>query len=254
MEDSLLTEYIVDRSSLDIPNYKRENSHQFVRYTPSSPNSEGLIYFTQIEEDEIDLRIEEQVAYFKQYCNEFEWKVYDFDCPANLKTKLQAHGFAEGNEEALMVFDLSQYQQPAMQNSNIFDIRRIDDLSGIHDVVSVQEKNWGRSFLGLSDHLKSSLETTVIFCAYVNDNPIATGWIDYAKNSKFAEIHGGAVIAKYRGQGIYSRLFNERMNDAKMRGVQYITVDAGAMSRPILERKGFVKLAFTFPMTKGVSS
>jgi hypothetical protein len=51
---------------------------------------------------------------------------------------------------------------------------------------------------------------------------------------------GGSVRPNARGRGAYRALVAARWRDAVARGTPALTVQAGAMSRPILERVGFV--------------
>ena len=51
---------------------------------------------------------------------------------------------------------------------------------------------------------------------------------------------GGSVLPSARGRGAYRALVAARWRDAVERGTPALTVQAGAMSRPILERVGFV--------------
>ena len=46
-------------------------------------------------------------------------------------------------------------------------------------------------------------------------------------------------MAAYRGRGLYTALLAARVHEARLRGVPYLTVDAGSMSRPIVARHGF---------------
>jgi GNAT superfamily N-acetyltransferase len=50
---------------------------------------------------------------------------------------------------------------------------------------------------------------------------------------------GGAVLPQYRGRGVYRALVASRWEAAVEMGKPALTVHAGAMSRPILERCGF---------------
>jgi hypothetical protein len=50
---------------------------------------------------------------------------------------------------------------------------------------------------------------------------------------------GGGVLAHARGRGVYRALVHARWVDAVAAGTPALTVQAGAMSRPILERLGF---------------
>jgi GNAT superfamily N-acetyltransferase len=59
-----------------------------------------------------------------------------------------------------------------------------------------------------------------------------------------ATINGGSVRPKFRGRGIYRAMVAERMKIARKAGVEGLVVWAGDMSRPILERLGFVKVGW----------
>lgn len=52
-------------------------------------------------------------------------------------------------------------------------------------------------------------------------------------------LFGGAVLPEARGKGIYRALVRARWDLAVERGTPALTVQAGRMSRPILERLGF---------------
>jgi hypothetical protein len=54
---------------------------------------------------------------------------------------------------------------------------------------------------------------------------------------------GGAVLERARGRGAYRALVRARWDDAVAAGTPALVVQAGAMSRPILERSGFVRVA-----------
>ena len=52
-------------------------------------------------------------------------------------------------------------------------------------------------------------------------------------------LFGGGVVAEARGRGVYRALVNARWQAAVNRGTPALTVQAGRMSRPVLERIGF---------------
>jgi GNAT superfamily N-acetyltransferase len=56
-------------------------------------------------------------------------------------------------------------------------------------------------------------------------------------------LFGGGVLADARGRGVYRTLVNARWNLAVERGTPALTVQAGRMSRPVLERLGFKFIA-----------
>ena len=53
-------------------------------------------------------------------------------------------------------------------------------------------------------------------------------------------LFGGGVLAEARGHGVYRALVRARWDAAVTHGTPALTVQAGRMSRPILERLGFV--------------
>ena len=59
-----------------------------------------------------------------------------------------------------------------------------------------------------------------------------------------ATINGGSVRPKFRGRGIYRAMVAERLRIAREAGVEGLVVWGGDMSRPILERLGFVKVSW----------
>lgn len=59
-----------------------------------------------------------------------------------------------------------------------------------------------------------------------------------------ATINGGSVRPKFRGRGIYRAMVAERLKIAREAGVDGLVVWGGDMSRPILERLGFVKVGW----------
>lgn len=56
-------------------------------------------------------------------------------------------------------------------------------------------------------------------------------------------LFGGGVLAEGRGRGVYRALVNARWRLAVERGTPALTVQAGRMSRPVLERLGFEFIA-----------
>jgi len=248
----MIAKYIENRRGMEFADFKREDLGPLVRYTPTDSSSGlgGLVCWTQLESANLEETITEQVAYFEGRCGRFEWKVYDFDRPADLRQRLLDHGFEQGTEEALMILDVAKHGPKEPRKLEGIEIRRIDDPADFPSIVKFQERIWNRSFAWLADHLLSSRDTRTIIGAYSKGVLIGKGWIDYATGSCIADLHGGAVLPEFRGRGIYSRLFEERVVDARNRGMEFIAVDAAPMSRPILERKNFQFLCMTYPMAR----
>jgi GNAT superfamily N-acetyltransferase len=79
------------------------------------------------------------------------------------------------------------------------------------------------------------------FLAYVNGEPVAAGDMVLLPFAGF--LSGATTLPDYRGLGAFRALVRARWDEAVRRGTPALTVGAGQMSRPILERLGFTTVA-----------
>ena len=77
------------------------------------------------------------------------------------------------------------------------------------------------------------------FLAYVDGEPIAAGDMVLLPFAGF--LSGATTLPDYRGRGAFRALVRARWDEAVRRGTPALTVGAGKMSRPILERIGFTR-------------
>jgi GNAT superfamily N-acetyltransferase len=80
--------------------------------------------------------------------------------------------------------------------------------------------------------------------AYVQNVAAACAWIRFPPGSPFASLWGGATLPELRNRGLYTALLAARVQEARARGWRYLTIDAGHMSRPIVEKRGFRLLTY----------
>jgi GNAT superfamily N-acetyltransferase len=240
----LFRRYAEQRVLATPPGYRKDSVEGITRYTPLEPGLEGVVMFSRVSAEEADAVIHAQIDYFRDLA--FEWKVYELDSPADLRTRLEGKGFEAGPGEAFMVCPISHDSERPPTTG--ITIRPVTTPEGIRDVVDVQERVWRRSFSWLEKSLLDSLPRSAIFCAYLDDRPVGSGWMELpAPGGDFGELHGGAVLPELRGRGIYSDLYHARVTEARRRGIEFFAVDAAPMSRPILERKGFQHICETIP-------
>jgi predicted GNAT family acetyltransferase len=90
-------------------------------------------------------------------------------------------------------------------------------------------------------------DTLSVYVVYLDDKPVASAWIRYKNTSQFASLWAGATLPDYRRRGVYTALLAIRAQEALKRGMRFLTVDASAMSRPILEKLGFKLLTISYP-------
>ncbi len=75
------------------------------------------------------------------------------------------------------------------------------------------------------------------FVALLDGEIVGSGGARYFESGIY--LLGGNVAEHARGRGVYRALVRARWDEAVRRGTPALVVQAGAMSRPILERVGF---------------
>lgn len=234
------------RKDVEYPDMRREVLPSVVRHINTSGTGEGTIIYSQVNEINAADTIREQVIYFESIGQDFEWKVYDYDRPSDLKERLGAYGFIVEEAEAIMVLDLEDAPailwQPVHHN-----VQRINYPEKIADVLTVEQQVWDEDYSWLGDYLGHNFEQMSVYVAYIDEKPASAAWIYFPKRSQFASLWGGSTVSSFRRQGLYTALLAVRAQEAKGRQVRYLTVDASAMSRPILEKFGFEMIAYSYP-------
>ena len=239
------------RINVKYPDTRREEIPNIVRHVGSRRKSgSGTILYSRLDNGNVERTICAQIDYFESISQDFEWKVFDYDSPADLKDRLAAYGFEIEEAEAIMVFDLSATPDFLLQPV-AHDVRQITSTAKIADVMSVERQVWNEDFADLEAYLTHTLasepEKMNIYVAYVGDQPVSSAWVYFPPHSQFASLWGGSTLPEFRGQGFYSALLAVRVQEAISRKVSYLTVDASPMSRPILEKFGFEKIADSYP-------
>lgn len=233
-----------ERRDAVYPDLAREVSGSVVRFVRPAPGV-SLVLYSELDETTADAAIDEQLAYFMGNRLPFEWKVYSHDRPADLAQRLVARGLAADEPDAVMVLDVNAAPESLLRPPAA-DVRRLTDPSQLADVVAVLEPVWGRNFDWVYRRLGSHMavpDYISVYVAYVDGAPACAGWT-YFGSGQFAGMWGGSTVAAYRGRGLYSAVLSARVQEARQRGVNYLCVDAGEMSKPILARHGFEVMAY----------
>ena len=225
---------------------QREVTPHVVRFVPRRDlaGGSGVVVYSCLSAENADEVIREQVAYFEGLGCDLEWKAYDHDTPADLLARLTVHGFEPGEPEAIVVLDLEE--APALLwQAVVHDVRRIEDPAGIEEVIAVQAQVWEEKDLPfwVAEHLRQELvqhdELTSVYVAYADGLPASAAWVRFHPPSRFASLWGGSTVPGQRRRGLYTALLATRAQEARRRGVRFLTVDASPMSQPILEKLGF---------------
>jgi GNAT superfamily N-acetyltransferase len=242
-QDALLALYDRElRRDMIEPGAAREVTDHVVRMVRPKPERSFIEYF-KLDESNADAVIVAEIEGFLARNLLFTWKVFGHDRPSDMIGRLAAHGLAVDDEEAIMVLDLADLS-PRLGAPVTADVRRLTDPAQLVDVVQVLEAvyQWGFSWvhkrlgpqMGIPDYLS-------VFVAYVDERPAGVAWVYYPEGH-FATLWAGATLEEMRGRGLYTALLAARLQEARARGKQFATLDAGPMSRPIVARHGFIEL------------
>ncbi len=248
MNKSLLVQYDKDlRLRIMYPEARKEITNDVVRIVRKAPGM-NVVAFTFANEANLDNVIDREVDYFTPLQQPFTWKAYDHDLLPSLKDKLASHGFAGDDDPAdVMVLDVRNAPTSLFQPFQA-DIRRIDRLDGLKDIIHVLDKVWGGHNTWVNERLGMHLGVPgylSVYAAYVADQPASIAWT-YFPHGHFATLFAGSTVAEYRRQGLYTSLLATRLKEIRERGYRYAAVETGAMSKPIAAKYGFQHLTTVY--------
>jgi hypothetical protein len=223
------------------PNSRRERTDSVVRKVSLS-NEPGFISYSEMYESNADSIIDEQIAYYQQLKQQFEWKVFDYDQPSDLKERLQKKGFTLEKSEALMISDLTEANQ-LLDIQVLPEVKRLTTELEIWDIIKLEEEVWNENYHDLGQRLvrdfNDSSTNLSLYGAYVDGKIASAAWLYLHEGTPFASLWGGSTLADYRKRGYYSSLLAIRARVASEKGYPLLIVDASYMSKPILEKHGF---------------
>lgn len=231
------------------PNSRRERTHSVIRKVSLS-NEPGFISYSEIDDSNADTVIDEQIAYYKNLKQQFEWKVFDYDQPLDLKERLQQKGFTLEESEALMIADLTENDH-LLDTQVLPEIKRLTTEQEIWDIIKLEEEVWNDNYQDLGQRLVRDLNDTSaqlsLYGAYNAGKLVSAAWMYLHVGTPFASLWGGSTLAAYRKRGYYSSLLAIRAREALQKDYPLLIVDASSMSKPILEKHGFYCHGYSTP-------
>jgi GNAT superfamily N-acetyltransferase len=205
---------------------------------------------------DLDALIDASLAHFRDGTDvrTAEWKTRGHDAPEDLGKRLVAHGFVAKDLETVMVGRAADLAVEVEIPADV-TIRRVEVGPHLLDDV-VRASSMQASVFGgpagrdpgrVAAQISADPEHLQLWVAEAGGAVVAAGSLDVVRGTEFAGLWGGAVLAKWRGRGIYRALVAARSRAALELGVRYLHSDCSAMSRPILERSGLVAVTTTTP-------
>jgi hypothetical protein len=223
------------------------------RYVMNLGKWEGLTFVQRLRlaEEEVEETYEEirgLVAERNHYST--TWWVDDRATPADLTERLLSLGLRPAEEPRLEPHGtgLALVGEPpavdgvvAREVATLEEWREAADIGNeVFDVPASDREAQRRTD---EQRFREQRETGsgARFLAWVDGRPAASATVVWAPLGGLCL--GGATLEWARGRGAYRALVRARWDAAVARGTPGLVVNAGRMSRPILERLGFVAVA-----------
>ena len=173
------------------------------------------------------------------------WEIGSSATPPDLRERLYARGMVDDSDPDVAAMLLAESPPPPPPGIEVRPVRNADEYIEAKRVAHVafgmpvdpDKADWRRA--GYEEQEALGLGRT--FVALIDGRIVAHASSTYTDHG--VTLNGGATAADARGRGAYRALVSARWDDAVERGTPVLVTQAGAMSRPILERIGFVEVA-----------
>ncbi len=206
-------------------------------------NGVGLARLTLAEADDC---IEEVITFHRERGIGFHWTVSPLDTPADLGERLERHGMMYAGASTVMA--RRGLDDPDILVNPELTIQRMDgrDPVAFQQAVEIialcfhmpadQVDKWQAFWLDDLMHPAPGRDQ-LAYLAFWHEKPVGIGRLILEPG--FAHLSGAGTLSEYRGHRVYSTLLKKRLEDARVHGYQIATIDAGPMSRRVVERYGF---------------
>jgi GNAT superfamily N-acetyltransferase len=181
------------------------------------------------------------------------WWVGSSATPADLVDRLRTHGLVPderpGYEAHATTLVLAEEPPAAPAGIDARRVRDFDEFMLANRIAAtafgsaaeeaaqwepLAEERWQAERAGLAAR---------VYLAYLDGSPVGVGRAVVDDGDPAVLMIGGAVLPEARGRGVYRALVRARWEDAAAAGIRALCTQAGAMSRPVLERLGFQAVA-----------
>lgn len=174
------------------------------------------------------------------------WEITASTAPPDLYERLTALGMVPDEEPTVAGMIL---RRPLPPGGERFSVRRVESVADFCTHARVYHRCFGRGGppptddqLAADYHRRAGREPYLArYLAW--DGDLAVAAADAVMLPGAVALCGGATLPEARGRGAYRALLREREREARARGTPVLVVQAGRMSRPILERLGFEEVA-----------
>jgi GNAT superfamily N-acetyltransferase len=196
----------------------------------------------------VEERVTELRAMFRERGrDEFTWWAGTSATPGDLEERLLGLGASPFADDPVVAMMVSTTEPPDVVGIEVRPVERIEDFSIARELAWSTTDSTDEQLARTRETLQERWEwrqrlgRAVTFLAYVDGEPVAAGDMVLLPFAGF--LSGATTLPDFRGRGAFRALVRARWDEAVRRGTPALTVGAGKMSRPILERIGFTTVA-----------
>jgi GNAT superfamily N-acetyltransferase len=165
------------------------------------------------------------------------WEVGTHATPAGLVDRLHALGLVDDDPDALAI-GMVLVEPPALEPPPGIEVRRAETAEDRLAAARIAAAAFGGP--EPTEAPPPTGDRNAVYVAYADGRPVARASASFGPRA--VTLFGGATLPEARGRGAYRALVAARWRDAVERGTPALVTQAGAMSRPILQRVGFVEV------------
>jgi GNAT superfamily N-acetyltransferase len=229
------------------PNHERVENERFVLWMgPGDHPAHNVAQRLRLTPETVDATVEEVHGILRERgrtaCT---WEIGSSATPADLRERLYARGMVDDDDPDVAAMVLAVPPPSPPPGVEARPVRDVDEF--------VEAKRIAHAAFGMPDdpadieHWRFSWQEEQdagrgrTFVALLDGRIVAHGTSTYTEHG--VTLNGGSTAPDARGRGAYRALVSARWDDAVERGIPVLVTQAGAMSRPILERVGFAEVA-----------
>jgi hypothetical protein len=212
-------------------------------YVLTTGTSGGSVTRIRLGEDDVERALSEVRARVSGAPIEnVTWWCGTLATPKDLPEQLLELGLVLDEEAPTLASMLLDEPPPGEPQA---EVRRVETFEDFRRAIEIDDEAWPappavreRRMRNLDQLWQTMQEQgAAYYLGYLDGEPVGQARAFFLDGA--ALLLGAATVPRVRGRGVYFALVHARWRDAVERGTPRLVVQAGPMSRPILERIGF---------------
>jgi ketosteroid isomerase-like protein len=214
------------------------------------PGSNGVGWVRWTAE-EADAKIQAMIESHRQRNIGFQWFVGPYDTPADLRARLEQHGFMLAGDMAVMArAGLGDCSDIRINPHVTVEVLDGSDIEAIEAALQISARGFNLTSSQVDEQRAGFYERVrdpkfqaeeLNYLARLDGAPVAHASL--LLRMGIAYLNGASTLAAHRNQQVYATLLRRRLEDAYVRGYRIAAIDAAPMSRRVVSRYGFKEYA-----------